>query len=67
MPQGSTSGPLPFSLCINDLPIHTNFFVTLFADDTVLVMKSNNVNQLQRDANQELQVIDEWMKYNRLL
>ena len=57
---------LLFSLYINDLPIHTNFQVTLFADDTVLVMKNNNINQLQRDVNQELQVIDEWMKYNRL-
>ena len=59
-------GSYYFFLYINDLPIHTNFHVTLFADDTVLVIKNNNINQLQRDVNQELQVIDEWMKYNRL-
>ena len=58
--------PLLFPFYINNLPIHTNFHVMLFADDTVLATKNNNINQFQQDSNQELQVIDEWMKYNRL-
>ena len=35
VPQGSPFSPLLFSLYVIDLPIHTKFNVTLFADDTV--------------------------------
>ena len=51
---------------INDMPLHTNFHVNLFADDTVLIMKNKNINQLQQQVIQELGIIDEWMKCNRL-
>ena len=66
VPQGSTQGVLLFSLCVNDLPFHTKFNVNLFADDTVLILRSKNINEPQQQSNEELNVINEWMKYNRL-
>ena len=66
MPQVSTLGPLLLSLYINDLPIHTTFHVTLFADSTVLLMRNKIINKLQELVNHELRVIDDSMKYNGL-
>ena len=66
VPRGSALGPALFSLYINDLPQQTKFHTNLFADDTVLIMKDKNVNNLQRMVNEELQLIDNWMKFNRL-
>ena len=66
VPQGSTLGPLLCSLYINDLPQQTKFHKNLFADDTVLIMKDKNVNNLRKMVNEEFQLIDNWMKFNRL-
>ena len=66
VPQGSTLGPLFFSLYVNDLPTYTTFEVNLFADDTVLIMKDKSISKLQEKVNCELAIVDEWMKLNRL-
>ena len=65
VPQG-TLGPLLFSLYVNDLPIHTMLDVNLFADDTILILKSKSIDQLQEQANEQLNGIDKWIKCNRL-
>ena len=42
------------------------FDVNLFADDTVLILKSKSIDQLQEQANEQLNGIDKRMKCNRL-
>ena len=67
MSQGSTLGPLLFSSYINDLPFNTRFHITLFAHNTVLLLRNKNLNKLQElIVNHELRFINNWMKYNTL-
>ena len=66
VPQGSSQGPLFFALYVNDLQQASNLTPTLFADDTLLTIACANSTNLQNGVNNELQKVDEWMRYNKL-
>ena len=49
------------------MPLASSFKTTLFADNTFLMMTRYNLNNLQQQVNQSLALIENWLRYNKLL
>ena len=65
--QGSILGPIFFLILINDLANASRYlFPFLFADDTTLQISSSNIKELYQLANEELEIVSEWFKANKL-
>jgi hypothetical protein len=67
VPQGSILGPLLFLLYINDF---SNFATTLhfhlFTDDSNLFYSNRNLEVLERNLNEQLLEVHEWLCANKL-
>ena len=67
IPQGSTLGPLLYSLYINDLPnCSESLSFRIFADDTNLLPVALDLKTLDILMNYELVKVEEWCYVNKL-
>lgn len=67
MPQGSILGPTLFIIYINDLPIHIQGHSILYADDTTLISRHPNKDQLMQELNTNSAIAESWFESNELI
>ena len=67
VPQGSTLGPLFFTLFMNDFSRSSKLlFSILFADDTIVFLEDTEYSKLIKTLNNDLENVTKWLNANRL-
>ena len=66
VPQESILGPLLFFLYINDLPQAVKSDLLWDADDTCLIFKYSDINEIEGELNKNFSVICDFLKWDSL-
>jgi len=66
IPQGSILGPLLFIIFVNCLPDVVTCKTVMYADDTSLMCKAKNVDDLKVQLESNLKAVANWFKANKL-
>ena len=66
VPQGSILEPLLFLIYVNDMPqaVKSNLF--LYADDSCLMYRHRDVNQIEKQLNNDFENVCNWFVDNKL-
>ena len=67
VPRGSIVGPLLFILYMNDLSLHLDNNIDMFADDSTLYTSGHNVDEIQRSLQTNLNAVTTWCEDNRMV
>lgn len=67
LPQGSQLAPLLFIIYINDMINVLKYCkIQMYADDTLIYISGNNLDDLVRKLNADLENISKWLKFNKV-
>ena len=68
VPQGSSLGPLLYSIFTNDLPLTLkDAKISMYADDSTIYIAKPTIDELSSVLNQELQAVVTWITNNKLV
>lgn len=67
VPRGSILGPILFIIYVNDLPnLNADMTCLSYADDTAIIIKGDNVSDLQFTVNTLMVQLSDWFHANSL-